>query len=113
MYDKMDAQSNAFTMRKLFNTKRKDGKPVAEQLIDFQYRKNQFNAMKIVFDDETQALILLSSLPSSIENLVISLSNSAPNGVLSLSSINNSLFDEENGRKEMAGDTTQAHVIEN
>ena len=37
--------------------------------------------MKIVFDDELQALMLLSSLPESWEILVVTVSNSAPEGV--------------------------------
>ena len=40
--------------------------------------------MKLVIDDELQVLLLLSSLPDSWETLVVSLSNSAPNGLLQL-----------------------------
>ena len=52
-------------------------------------------SMKLIIDDELQALLLLSSLPDSWETLVVSLSNSAPNGVLQLAIVKDSLFNEE------------------
>ena len=51
--------------------------------------------MKMVMDDELQALLLLSSLPDSWETLVVSLSNSAPGRVLTMSQVISSLFNEE------------------
>ena len=47
--------------------------------------------MKLVTDYELQALLLLSSFPNSWETLVVSLSNSAPNGVLQLAVVKDSL----------------------
>ena len=46
---------------------------------------NQLAAMKITFDDEFQSLLLLSSLPESWETLVVTVSNSAPDGVVTMS----------------------------
>ncbi len=56
--------------------------------------------MKMVLDDELQALVLLSSLPDSWDTLVVSLSNSAPQGVLTLDIVKDSMFNEEARRKE-------------
>ena len=70
-------------------------------------------AMKLVIDDELQALLLLSSLLDSWETLVVSLSNSAPNGVLQLAMVKDSLLSEETRRKDMGKDIAQALVIEN
>ena len=56
---------------------------------------------KITLDDKFQVLLLLSSLPDSWETFVVSLSNSAPDGVLSLSMIKDSLYNEETRRKDM------------
>ncbi len=69
--------------------------------------------MNLVLDDELQALLLLSSLPDSWETLVVSLSNSTPNGVLQLAMVKDSLFNEETRRKDMAKDDAQALVTEN
>ena len=69
--------------------------------------------MKLIIDDELQALLLLCSLPDSWETLVVLLSNSTPNGVLQLSMVRDSLFNEETRRKDMSKDNAQALVIEN
>jgi len=49
--------------------------------------------MKI--DDELQTLLLLSSLPKSWDTLVVTLSNSAPDGKLSMDSVTDCLLNEE------------------
>ena len=69
--------------------------------------------MKLVIDDESQALLLLSSLPDCWETLVVSLSNSTPNGVLQLAMVKDSLFNEGTRRKDMGKDIAQALVTKN
>ena len=66
--------------------------------------------MKLVINDELQVLLLLSSLPDSLETLVVSLSNSALNGVLQLAMVKDSLLNEETRRKDMSKDIAQALV---
>ena len=68
--------------------------------------------MKLVIDDELQALLLLSSLPDSWETFVVSLSNSTPNGVLQLAMVKDSLLNEETRRKDMGKDIAHALVTE-
>ena len=80
MYERKTAQNKATLIRRLVNLKYKNGHSVAEHTSDFQGLVNQLNAMKMKIEDELQALLLLSSLPDSWDTLVISLSNSAPNG---------------------------------
>ena len=99
--------------RKLVNLKLKEGRSVAEHLSEFQDLVNQMVTMKLIIDDELQALLLLSSLPDSWETLVVSLSNYAPNGVLQLAMVKDSLFNEETRRKDMGKNNAQALVIEN
>ena len=70
-----------------------------EHLNDFQDIVNKLTTMKIVLDDELQALFLLSSLLDSWETLVVTISNSAPEGVISLDVIKESMFNIR--RKEM------------
>ena len=70
-------------------------------------------SMKLIIDDELQALLLLSSLPDSWETLVVTLSNSSPDGVLQLAMVKDSLFNEETRRKDMCKDNAQTLVIEN
>ena len=69
--------------------------------------------MKLELDDEVQVLLLLSSLPDSWETLVVSLSNSAPNGVIIVNRVKDNIFNEETRRKELAiSYNTEALVIE-
>ncbi|VFQ77382.1 unnamed protein product [Cuscuta campestris] len=51
-------------------------------------------------EDELQALLLLSSLPDSWDTLVVSLSNSAPDGKMTMEMVKASLLNEEARRKE-------------
>ena len=81
------------------NLKLKKGKSIAERLSKFQDLVNQMVTMKLVINDELQVLLLLSSLPDSWETLIVSLSNSAPNGVLQLAMVKNSLLNEETKKK--------------
>ena len=62
---------------------------------------NQLTSAKMLLDDELQALLLLSSLPDSWDTLVVSLSNSAPKGKLTMECVKASLLNEETRRKEM------------
>ena len=99
--------------RKLVNLKLKEGRFVAEHLSEFQDLVNQMVTMKLIIDNELQALLLMSSLPNSWETLVVSLSNSAPNGVLQLAMVKDSLFNEETRRKDMGKDNAQVLVTKN
>mgnify|MGYP003740606461 FL=1 len=113
MYERKTSQNKAFLIRRLVNLKFRDGNSVAEHLSDFQSLINQLATMKMVLDDEFQALLLLSSLPDSWETLVVSLSNSTPNGKLTLGTVKDSMFNEEARRKDSGANQTQALVTEN
>ena len=92
LYERKTAQNKAFVARKLVNLKLKEGRSVAEHLSKFQDLVNQMVTMKLIIDNELQALLLLGSLLDSWETLVVSLSNSAPNGVLKLAMVKDSFF---------------------
>ena len=113
LYERKTTQNKASIARKLVNLKLKEGKSIADHLSEFQDLVNQMVTMKLVVDDELQALLLLSSLPDSLETLVVSFSNSTPNGVLQLVIVKDSLLNEETRRKDMGEDIAHALVIEN
>ena len=106
------AQNKAFVAKKLVNLKLKEGRSVVKHFIEFQDLVNQMITMKLIIDDELQALLLMSSLPDSWETLVVSFSNSAPNGVLQLAMVKDSLF-KETRRKDMGKENAQALVTKN
>ena len=88
-------------IRRLVNLKYKDGDSVTEHLSNFQGLLNELFTMKLELDDEVQALLLLSSLPDSWKTLVVSLSNSTPNGVITINMVKDNMFNEETRRKEL------------
>ena len=61
---------------------------------------NKLVTMKMNIDDEMQASILLSSLLDSWETLVVRVSNSTLNGILTMEGVKDSLLNEETRRKE-------------
>ena len=99
-------------IRRLVNLKYKEGNSVTEHLRNFQGLLNELSTMKLELDDEVQTLLLLSSLPDSWETLVVSLSNSAPNGVINVYMVKD-MFNEEAKRKELGiFSNTETFVIE-
>ena len=64
-YERTTAHNKASLIQRLVNLKLKGGKSVSQHLNDFQDIINKLTTMKIVLDDELQALFLLSSLPDS------------------------------------------------
>ena len=95
------------------NLKYNDGSSVAKYLSNFQGQLNELSTMKLELDDEVQTLLLLSSLPDNWETLVVSLSNSAPNGVTTVNMVKDSMFNEETRRKELSiSFNTKTLVIE-
>ena len=95
------------------NLKYKDGNSVVEHLGNIQELLNELSTMKLELDDEIHALLLLSSLLDSWETLVVSLSNSDPNGVIIVNMVKDSMFNEEARRKELGiSSNTEALVIE-
>ena len=113
LYERKTAHKKASLIKRLANLKLKSGKSVSEHLNDFQDIINKLTTVKVVLDDELQALFLLSSLPDSWETLVVTIGNSAPDDVLSLDVIKDSMFNEEIRRKEMGVDNSHALVVEN
>jgi hypothetical protein len=113
LYEPKTAQNKAFIIRRLVNLKYNDEKNVIEHLSNFQGLLNELSTMKLMLYDEVQALLVLSSLPDSWKTLVVSLSNSAPNGVMSMSMVKDDMFNEEARLKEQGiSSHIEASVIE-
>ena len=87
-------------IRRLVNLKYKDGKNMVEHISYLQGSANKFVAMKMNIDDEMQTSLILSSLPDSWETLVVTVSNSTPNGILTMESVKDSLLNEKARRNK-------------
>ncbi|VFQ87425.1 unnamed protein product [Cuscuta campestris] len=100
MYERNIAMGKASLIRKLVKLQYKDGDSIVVHMNEFQGVINQLAGMKMKLEDELQALLLLSSLSDSWDTLVVSLSNSAPDGKMTMEMVKASLLNEEARRKE-------------
>jgi hypothetical protein len=76
LYEKPLASNKVFLMKILFNMKMSKGGSVADHLNEFNMVTNELSSVKVDFDDEVRALLILCSLPESWNGLVMSVSNS-------------------------------------
>lgn len=114
-YQSKLSRNKALLMRRLVGLKLRSGISVAVHVSGFQSMVNDLASVKLKFDDELQALLLISSLPDDWETVVVSLSNSAPDGKLTMSMVTDAMFSEEARRKEMSihsHDGGQAFITE-
>lgn len=112
MYERNNAMGKASLIRRLVKLQYKDGNSIVVHMNEFQGVVNQLAGMKMKLEDELQALLLLSSLPDSWDTLVVSLSNSAPDGKMTMDMVTTSLLNEESRRKESGfSSQVEANVI--
>ena len=68
---------------------------MTDHLNTFQGIINHLAGMNIQFDEEVQGLLLLGGLPDSWETFRTSLSNSAPNGYITMDLNNSNILHED------------------
>jgi hypothetical protein len=100
MYEKPLANNKVHLMKKLFNLKLVEGASIAHHLNEFNTITNQLSSVKIDFNDEIQALIVLASLPNSWEAVRMALSNSTGKSKLSYEDVRDLIFSEEIHKKD-------------
>ncbi|KAG6395193.1 hypothetical protein SASPL_145834 [Salvia splendens] len=114
MFERKNALNKASIIRKIVRLRYVESANMTEHLNAYQGLINQSINMKISLDDEVIALLLLSSLPDSWDTLVVSISNSAPRGALTLQMVKDCLLNEESRRREQDHSSeTKAMVAEN
>ncbi|PKI48889.1 hypothetical protein CRG98_030737 [Punica granatum] len=84
LYARKTPQNKAFLVKKLVHLRYQDGGDMAVHMSNFQDIVNQLTNLEITLPDELQACLLLGTLSDNWDILVVALSNSAPNGKLSL-----------------------------
>ena len=65
LYEKASVSNKVFLMKILFNMKMSEGGSIADHLNEFNTVTNQLSSVKLDFDDEVRALLILCSLPES------------------------------------------------
>jgi hypothetical protein len=76
LYEKPSESNKVYLMKRLFNMKMSEGGSVSDHLNDFNMVTNQLSSIKLDFDDEVRALLILCSLPESWNGLVMAVSMS-------------------------------------
>jgi hypothetical protein len=71
LYEKTSTSNKVFLMKRLFNMKMSEGGSIADHLNEFNMVTNQLSYVKVDFDDEIRALLILCSLPESWNGLVM------------------------------------------
>ena len=99
-------------IRRLVNLKYKDGNNMVYHISSFQGIVNKLFDMKRNIDDEMQSSLLLSSLPDSWETLVVKVSNSTLNEILTIESVKDNLLNEEARRKENVESSSRVLIHE-
>ena len=97
LYEKPSASNKVFLMKRLFNMKMSEGRSVANHLNEFNTLTSQLISVKVNFDDEIRALLILCSLLERWNSLAMAISSSVP-------SLNTLKFDDVVGiilREEM------------
>ena len=65
LYEKPSALNKVFLMKHLFNMKMSEGGSIADHLNKFNTVTSQLTSIKVNFDEEVRALLILCSLPES------------------------------------------------
>jgi hypothetical protein len=63
LYEKPSTSNKVFLMKRLFNMKMSEGGSITDHLNEFNTVTNQLSSVKVEFDGEVMALIILCSFP--------------------------------------------------
>ena len=112
LYARKTGNNKLYLIKKLLGLKYRDGTPLSDHLNAYQGILNQLAGMNIKFEDEVQGLWLLGTLPDSWETFRTSVSNSAPNGVVTMDLAKSSVLNEEMRRKSQGPSQSEILVTE-
>ena len=114
LYEKPSTSNKVFLMKRLFNMKMSEGGSVADHLNEFNTVTNQLSSVKVDFDDEVRALLILCSLPESWNGLVMAVSNSVSgSNTLKFDDVVGVILSEEMRRKSTGETSGNALNMEN
>nr|GEV87845.1 retrovirus-related Pol polyprotein from transposon TNT 1-94 [Tanacetum cinerariifolium] len=99
MYEKPSASNKVFLIRRFVKTKIKEGTFVADHVNEFNSNISRLMSVDIKFNDEVQALLLLSSLPESCLGTITAVSGSTGTTKLKFDDICDLILGEDIRRK--------------
>ena len=78
LYEKPLSSNKVFLMKHLFNMKLSEGGSFVDHLNEFNTITSQLSSVKVNFDDEVRALLILFPFPDSWNGLIMAISNFVP-----------------------------------
>jgi len=112
MYEEPSASNKGCLMKKLFNMKMNECSSVQDHVNEFNTITNQLNLVKIEFEDEVMALLILCSLPDSWNSFVMAVSNSFSNAVLVFDEVVGTILSEDMRRKSTGENSNATLTME-
>jgi hypothetical protein len=110
MYEKPSAANKVFLIRELVNTRMIEGVSVATHINNMNSILSRLSSVGIKFEDEVQALLLLSSLPDSWSGTVTAVSSSVGTGGFTFEGIRDLILGEDVRRKNQ-GESVKGEVF--
>uniref|UniRef100_A0A251T759 Putative zinc finger, CCHC-type n=1 Tax=Helianthus annuus TaxID=4232 RepID=A0A251T759_HELAN len=99
MYEKPSAGNRVFLMRELFNMRMNEGSSVADHINEVNSILSRLATVGMKLDDDTQAVVLLSSLPDSWSGFVTTVTETAGTGNLKFDRVRDSVLGEDVRRR--------------
>uniref|UniRef100_A0A251S4W8 Putative zinc finger, CCHC-type, Tubby C-terminal-like domain protein n=1 Tax=Helianthus annuus TaxID=4232 RepID=A0A251S4W8_HELAN len=106
MYEKPSAGNRVFLMRELFNMRMNEGSSVADHINEVNSILSRLATVGMKLDDDTQAVVLLSSLPDSWSGFVTTVTETAGTGNLKFDRVRDSVLGEDVRRRNTSGGST-------
>lgn len=110
LYASKSGNKKFYLLNRFLNLRYQEGTSISDHLNEFQGLLDQMSSMGIKFDDELLGLLLLLTLPDSWETFRVSITSSAPNGIVSLQLAKSSALNEEMRRKAQ-GSSSHSEVL--
>ncbi|KAL4564723.1 hypothetical protein LXL04_028792 [Taraxacum kok-saghyz] len=113
MYERPSAANKVFFIRQLLNLKMMEGRSATDHINEFNSILSVLTLIGIGFEDELQALLLLSSLTNSWSGTVTAVSNSARGATMTFEMIRNLILDEDVHRQNNRSTSSSLLSVEN
>ncbi|KAJ0836725.1 putative RNA-directed DNA polymerase [Helianthus annuus] len=106
MYEKSSAGNRVFLMRELFNMRMNEGSSVAHHINKVNSILSGLATVGMKLDDDTQAVVLLPSLPDSWSGFVTMVTETVGTGNLKFDRVRDSVLGEDVRRRNTSGGST-------
>ena len=99
LYAQKTGNNKMYLMKRLIRLRYREDTPMTDHLYTFQGLINQLTTIRVKFDEKVLDLWLLGTLSNSWETIRMSLSNSTPDGEMTMEIAKSSVLNEEMRRK--------------